>query len=80
MNKYTIKKHYKKNMKKHLYEKPETLVFVVEKTEFICLSTDGAGEHNPGKDEGGEGEMPGSPTAKDFTFGYEDYEDMFKFE
>lgn len=68
-------------MKKHLYEKPETLVFVVEKTEFICLSTDGAGEHNPGKDGGGEGETPpGSPTAKDFTFGYEDYEDMFKFE
>ena len=67
-------------MKKHLYEKPETLVFVVEKTEFICLSTDGAGEHNPGKDGGEEGETPGSPTAKDFTFGYEDYEDMFKFE
>lgn len=67
-------------MKKNLYEKPETLVFVVEKTEFICLSTDGAGEHNPGTDGGEEGEKPGPTTAKDFTFGYEDYEDMFKFE
>ena len=66
-------------MKKHLYEKPETLVFVVEKTEFICLSTDGAGEHNPGKDEDGEGDLPPGG-AKDFTFGFEDYVDIFKFE
>lgn len=66
-------------MKKRLYVEPQTCVYVAESILLVGNShseSDGAGTHQNGGDNGGEGDIPdGSGGAKYFSF-----DESFNFE
>lgn len=67
-------------MKKRLYVEPQTCVYVAESILLAVNShseSDGAGTHQNGGDNGGEGDLPpdGSDDAKYFSF-----DESFNFE
>lgn len=66
-------------MKKRLYVEPQTCVYVAESILLVGNShseSDGAGTHQDGDDNGGEGDLPpGSGGAKYFSF-----DECFNFE
>lgn len=67
-------------MKKRLYVEPQTCVYVAESILLLVNShseSDGAGTHQNGGDNGGEGDLPpdGSDDAKYFSF-----DESFNFE